>query len=85
MKILGLDLGIGSVGWCLIEIDEENHPLLIHAIGSRILSISPTESDNFCKGKGETVCSQRTFMRTARKGLDRYQMRRKILSLELAN
>ncbi len=84
MKILGLDLGIGSVGWCLIEIDEENHPLLSHAIGSRILSISPTESDNFCKGKGETVCSQRTFMRTARKGLDRYQMRRKILSLELA-
>ncbi len=35
MKILGLDLGIGSVGWCLIEIDEENHPHIKH-ISNRI-------------------------------------------------
>ena len=23
-KVLGLDLGIGSIGWCLIEKDEKN-------------------------------------------------------------
>ena len=79
MKILGLDLGVGSIGWALIEINDKYELVKILRLGSRIVSIAPTESDNFNKGKGETVCSQRTMDRTSRKGLDRYQMRRRAL------
>lgn len=83
MKILGLDLGIGSVGWALIETDDNYEPLNILGIGSRILNLSPDEKSSFANGKGESVCSQRTFMRSARKCLDRYQMRRKSLQSAL--
>lgn len=79
MKILGLDLGIGSIGWALIETDDNKTPLQILGMGSRIVRLSPDESSGFDKGSGESVCSQRTAMRTARKGQDRYQMRREQL------
>lgn len=79
-KILGLDLGVGSVGWALIEVDNENNPFLIHGMGSRIVPLGKDEGDNFTKGKTESVCAQRTMFRTARKGLDRYQMRRRQLT-----
>ena len=76
MKILGLDLGVGSVGWAVIETDEKYNPKDILGMGSRIVSLTPDESRNFTKGKGETVCASRTAARTSRKMLDRFQMRR---------
>lgn len=47
MKVLGLDLGVGSVGWCLIEVDGKYNPIEILGMGSRILSLTPDESSNF--------------------------------------
>lgn len=79
MKILGLDLGVGSVGWALIETDEGHNPLRILGMGSRIVNLTAKETGNFDRGSGETVCSKRTMQRTARKCLDRYQMRRSLL------
>lgn len=76
MKILGLDLGVGSIGWALIETDDEKNPLAIIGMGCRIVRLSPDESNNFDKGSGESVCSQRTAMRTARKTNFRFKMRR---------
>lgn len=77
MKILGLDLGVASIGWCLIEIDNENNPIGILGMGSRII---PFESDKiateFSKGKGETSCSIRTAYRQLRRQIDRWQLRR---------
>lgn len=83
MKVLGLDLGIGSIGWALIETDDKAKPKDLLGMGSRIINLSPDEKSSFANGKGETVCSQRTSMRTARKCLDRYQMRRNFLQTEL--
>lgn len=80
MKILGLDLGVGSVGWAVISTDDNKNPKEILGMGSRIVSLTSDESNNFSKGSGETVCAQRTQMRTARKILDRYQARRKCLA-----
>lgn len=76
MKILGLDLGVASIGWAVIEIDDEDRPINILGIGSRVINLRQNEDSDFSKGKGESVCSSRTFMRTARKCLDRYQLRR---------
>lgn len=84
MNILGLDLGVGSIGWSLIETDNDRNPVRIVAIGSRILSLTPDETAYFERGRGETVCSARTAKRTARKGNYRYKMRRALLNSTLA-
>ena len=44
-NILGLDLGTNSIGWALIEVDENNIPIRIIAMGSRIIPL--TTSDNY--------------------------------------
>ena len=46
-KILGLDLGVGSIGWSLINADKDNKPIAILGLGSRIISLSPDESSEF--------------------------------------
>lgn len=79
MRILGLDLGIGSVGWALIETDDNYIPIRILGMGSRILNLTPDEISGFERGKGESICAQRTLKRTARKGYNRYQQRRSLL------
>lgn len=43
-KVLGLDLGVGSVGWSLVNVDDNYKPMEILGIGSRIISLSPDES-----------------------------------------
>lgn len=76
-KILGLDLGVASIGWALVE--EENGIVTIVALGSRIIPYDSTEGQDFVKGTGESRNAQRTKARTIRRGYDRYQLRRKFL------
>ena len=82
-KILGLDLGVGSVGWSLINVDDEHNPKEILGMGSRIVPLSPDESNEFTSGNAASKSQKRTQKRTARKGYDRYQMRRKALTEKL--
>ncbi len=82
-KILGLDLGVGSVGWAAILCDDDHNPVEILGMGSRIVPLIAKEGDDFAAGKSESICAKRTVNRTARKGLDRYQMRRHQLKLRL--
>ena len=77
MKILGLDLGSASIGWAVIEEKDANTKII--ALGSRIIPYDGTEGQDFAKGTGESRNSLRTKARTARKGYDRYQLRRKYL------
>lgn len=84
-KILGLDLGVASVGWAMISEEDisgkVNHEIL--GLGSRIIPYEGTEGRDFVKGSGESRNSLRTIARTTRKGYDRYQLRRKFLIQEL--
>lgn len=80
--ILGLDLGVGSIGWALIE-SEEQHPQRIIGMGSRIVPLTKDDSDQFQKGQAITKNADRTAKRTARKGYDRYQLRRALLTQAL--
>lgn len=77
--ILGLDLGTNSIGWALIETDN-NSPKQILAMGSRIVPLTKDDSDQFQKGQAVTKNADRTARRTARKGYDRYQLRRALLT-----
>ena len=78
-KVLGLDLGVSSIGWALIEMDEDT-PQQILAMGSRIVPLTTDDSDQFQKGQAITKNADRTQRRTARKGYDRYQLRRALLT-----
>lgn len=76
-RILGLDLGSASIGWAVIEDDQKGTNIV--DIGARIIPYEGTEGKDFAKGTGESRNSLRTKVRTARKGYDRYQLRRKHL------
>ena len=78
-KVLGLDLGVGSIGWCLIEKDDDNTPKRIIRMGSRIVPISSDEESGYTRGNAISKNADRTAKRTARKCYDRYQLRRQAL------
>lgn len=80
-NILGLDLGVLSIGWAVIH-EEENAQELV-AMGSRIVQLSVEELSSFTQGNGESVNAQRTRSRGQRRGYDRYQLRRAVLMEKL--
>ncbi|MBQ2293193.1 MAG: hypothetical protein II245_05900, partial [Bacteroidaceae bacterium] len=75
-KVLGIDLGVGSIGWCLLEKDDNNVPKHILRIGSRRVPIGSDEEMGYTKGNAVSKNAARTLKRTARKCYDRYQLRR---------
>lgn len=76
-KILGLDLGVSSIGWALIEENEPERKIL--GMGTRIIPLSSDDKDEFTSGNTISKNQKRTLKRTQRKGYDRYQLRRENL------
>ncbi|HNV98231.1 MAG TPA: type II CRISPR RNA-guided endonuclease Cas9 [Chitinophagales bacterium] len=73
-KILGLDLGVTSIGWAMIErLPIENKIL---GIGVRIIPLSTDESNEFTKGNAISKNRNRTLKRTARRNNYRYKLRK---------
>ena len=82
--ILGLDLGVGSIGWCLIALDAQGDPAEILGMGSRVVPLTNLGDDKaFSKGEAFTANQKRTARRTMRRGFARYQLRRYRLRREL--
>lgn len=80
--VLGLDLGVGSIGWCLVSKDLQDNPLEIVAIGSRVVPLSTTEINDFKVGKSKSPSQQKRLVKSFRRNIDRYQMRRyKLVSI----
>lgn len=80
-KILGLDLGVTSIGWALVTETNDNKNIL--GMGSRIIPLNTDDKDEFSSGNKISKNQKRTTKRTQRKGYDRYQMRRKTLTNKL--
>ena len=92
-KILGLDLGTNSIGWAVVNADEETRddgtrylkPNSISAAGSRIIPMSADILGDFEKGNSISQTAERTRMRMARRLHERALLRRerllRILSL----
>lgn len=74
-KILGLDLGTNSIGWAVVNADENGEPQSIEGMGSRII---PMGSDKIDYEKGATITknADRRAKRSARRMGKRYKMRR---------
>ena len=81
-KILGLDLGVSSIGWSVISADENGDPSEILGMGSRIIPLSTDDANEFSTGNAISKNQKRTQKRTTRKGYDRYQLRRENLTAE---
>ncbi len=81
-NILGLDLGVTSIGWALTQEDDKGTDII--DMGSRIIPLSSDDRDEFSKGNKISKNQNRTQKRTQRKGYDRYQQRRDNL-MELLN
>lgn len=80
MKILGLDLGVSSIGWALVNENQKNpEENKIIKLGVRVNPLTVDEQTNFEKGKPITTNAGRTLARTARRNLQRFKLRRKNL------
>lgn len=85
-RILGLDLGVSSIGWALVEEDVENpENNKIIKLGVRVNPLTIDEKTNFEKGKSITTNAGRTSARSARRNLQRFKLRRKSLLEVLIN
>lgn len=79
-KILGLDLGTGSIGWAVVnEAENPDEKSSIIKIGVRVNPLTADEKQNFEKGKSITTNSDRTLKRSMRRNLQRYKLRRNAL------
>ena len=83
--VLGLDLGVGSIGWCLIALDAQGDPAEILGMGSRVVPLNNATKaiEAFNAGAAFTANQERTARRTMRRGFARYHLRRYRLRREL--
>ena len=84
-RILGLDLGTTSIGWGLVEENENREASKIIKLGVRVNPLTTDERINFEGGKPISTNADRTLKRGARRNLDRYQLRREALIKILIN
>lgn len=76
-KILGLDLGTGSIGWALVnEKENDGEQSSIIKLGVRVNPLTVDEQRNFEAGKPITTNADRTLKRSMRRSLQRYKLRR---------
>lgn len=76
-NILGLDLGVSSIGWAYVQEDSKNpeHNKIVK-LGVRVNPLTVDEQLNFEKGKPITTNAGRTLARSARRNLQRFKLRR---------
>ena len=82
-KILGLDLGTNSIGWAVVNTDNNGTPTHIEGMGSRIIPMGRDKID-YEKGVTITKNADRRTKRSARRMGKRYKMRRNKLLYILA-
>ena len=80
---LGLDLGVNTIGWALVERDGTNGTGRIIDMGVRVIPMDKSSRDAFSEGKGLSQSQQRRMYRSARRNNQRYKMRRDKLVLVL--
>lgn len=76
-KILGLDLGTNSIGWALIEREEQEGKIL--GMGSRIIPMSQDILGKFESGNSVSQTAERTGFRSVRRLRERHLLRRERL------
>lgn len=78
-NILGLDLGTNSIGWALVQYDDQKNLSPMIKLGSRIIPMSQDVIDKFGTGVTESQAAERTRFRGMRRLRERYLLRRERL------
>lgn len=78
-RVLGLDLGTNSIGWCVVSKDENDQLKKIEGIGSRIIPMSQDVLGNFSVGNSVSQTAERTAFRSVRRLRERHLLRRERL------
>ena len=78
-NILGLDLGTNSIGWALVQIDENEIINPAIKLGSRIIPMSQDVLGKFDSGVTESQTAVRTSYRGIRRIRERFHLRRERL------
>lgn len=82
-QVLGLDIGVSSVGWAVIKEDDENHKI-IEKIGVRVVPDEANLQKNFVEGKTASKNADRRTARGIRRNNQRFKLRRNQLHTLLA-
>ena len=59
--IIGLDIGIASVGWAMVEIDEEENPIRLIDLGVRVFERAEVPKT------GDSLAAARRLARSVRR------------------
>jgi len=78
-KILGLDLGTNSIGWALVDSDDNGKPFSIMGMGSRIIPMTQDVLGKFDSGVSISQTAARTGFRGVRRIKERHILRRERL------
>lgn len=78
-KILGLDLGTNSIGWAVVNKDNDGNPANIEMAGSRIIPMDASILGDFNKGNSVSQTKERTGFRGTRRLIERNLLRRERL------
>lgn len=73
-KILGLDLGVASIGWAIVNENDETLELV--KSGVRVIPIDTETSTNYSKGASTSKNQDRRMKRAARRNNQRYKLRK---------
>lgn len=78
--VLGLDLGVASIGWSLVQLPLKDglEPSIL-GMGVRVIPLSADEKTEFTAGKAQQKNAKRRQMRGMRRNLQRYGLRRQRL------
>jgi CRISPR-associated endonuclease Csn1 len=76
-KVLGLDLGVASIGWAYIQEDEKKSEIL--GMGVRIIPLNPDERDEFTAGNAISKNAKRRMKRGMRRNIYRRTLRKDLL------
>ncbi|MBL7813026.1 MAG: type II CRISPR RNA-guided endonuclease Cas9 [Bacteroidetes bacterium] len=77
--IVGLDIGVNSVGFAIIKEPESGEPQILK-MGVRIVNEDPNFHLKFYQGNSASRNADRRTNRGIRRGTDRYQLRRTLLT-----
>ena len=75
--ILGLDLGIASIGWAIVNQNETKTELI--KSGVRIIPIDSEAASDFSKGNATSKNADRRLKRASRRNNDRFKLRKYFL------
>lgn len=75
-KVLGLDLGVSSIGWAYVEMDRDKQQGRILDAGVRIVPLNTDDATEFTKGNSVSPNKDRTQKRGMRRNIQRFKLRR---------